>query len=130
MISVVIPVRDRMKPLARALESVECQTWRPGEVIVVDDGSATDPREALQRRFPAIRFVRQSPRGVSAARNRGIEIATGSWVAFLDSDDEWAPRKLERQISALRAHNGYRVCHTDEIWIRKGFRFLRYPVMV
>lgn len=122
LVSVVIPVRDRVPALARALESVERQTSPASEVIVVDDGSAVDPRDALAARFPSVCFVRQAPRGVSAARNRGIKEATGTWLAFLDSDDEWMPQKLEHQLHALRENAGHRICHTDEIWIRKQRR--------
>jgi GT2 family glycosyltransferase len=59
---------------------------------------------------------------VSAARNRGVAEATGRWIAFLDSDDEWTPTKLERQLAVLGEHPEYAICHSDEIWIRGGRR--------
>jgi glycosyltransferase involved in cell wall biosynthesis len=120
--TVVIPVHDRTDLLWRALESVYAQTHMPTQVVVIDDGSREDPTAELGDRFPQTEIIRQKHCGVSAARNRGIEMATGSWVAFLDSDDEWHPHKLERQLQALDKDPGYQICHTDEIWIRNGRR--------
>ena len=121
-ISVVIPTFDRASVLPRALDSVVRQTRSPAEVIVVDDGSTDDTADLVERRFPSVRLLRQVNRGVSAARNRGIEASESEWIALLDSDDEWWPRKLERQMSALKERPELRVCHTDEIWIRHGRR--------
>jgi glycosyltransferase involved in cell wall biosynthesis len=121
-VTVVVPTRDRIDPLRRALESVRRQTYPAARVIVVDDGSHDDPGSWLQPDFPEVEFVRQEHRGVSAARNRGIELATTRWIAFLDSDDEWRPEKLERQLSALEREPEHSICHADEIWIRNGRR--------
>ena len=121
-VSVVVPTFDRASVLSRALDSVIEQTRLPAEVIVVDDGSTDATAELVESRFPGVRLLRQENRGVSAARNRGIEASRGEWIALLDSDDEWRPRKLERQLSALEAQPDLRICHTDEIWIRKGRR--------
>lgn len=118
----VVPTFDRASVLPRALDSVIEQTRLPAEVIVVDDGSTDATAELVESRFPGVRLLRQENRGVSAARNRGIEASRGEWIALLDSDDEWRPRKLERQLSALEAQPDLRICHTDEIWIRKGRR--------
>jgi glycosyltransferase involved in cell wall biosynthesis len=76
----------------------------------------------LRDRFPQVRVYVQPHAGVSAARNRGIRSSSAAWIAFLDSDDEWLPCKIERQLDALRAKPGYRVCHSDEIWVRDGRR--------
>ncbi len=121
-VSVVIPSHDRAALLSRALESVRSQSRPAGEVIVVDDGSTDGTAGILPRRFPEVRLMRQERRGVSAARNRGIGAASGDWIAFLDSDDSWEPPKLERQLDALAAAPRYRICHTDEIWVRNGRR--------
>ncbi len=67
-------------------------------------------------------YLCQPNQGVSSARNRGIKAASGEWVAFLDSDDEWCPRKLEAQSRGLQVGDSFRICHTDEIWIRNGSR--------
>ena len=121
-ITVVVPTYNRLDPLRRALESLRGQTRVPDEVIVVDDGSTDDTAQRVAGDFPDVRLIRQEQRGVSAARNRGIEAASGEWIALLDSDDEWLPRKLERQLEALANEPEYRICHTDEVWIRNGRR--------
>lgn len=121
-VSVIIPTYNRAAILGRAIESVLAQTLAPAEVIVVDDGS-TDGTAALVRRdYPQCRYLAQENRGVSAARNLGISAATGEWLAFLDSDDEWLPGKLEAQRQALLQSGERRLCHTEEIWIRNGKR--------
>jgi glycosyltransferase involved in cell wall biosynthesis len=121
-VSVIIPTRNRSVLLRRALASVTAQTMQPAEIIVVDDGSMDGTSRWLPDEFQSVRYVQQPHRGVSAARNRGVEEAGGEWIAFLDSDDEWLPAKLERQLAALHAHPEHALCHTDEIWIRRGRR--------
>lgn len=121
-VSVVIPTLDRAGPVCRALASVVAQTLPAGEVIVVDDGSRDDTAARIAAVFPGVTLIRQDTRGVSAARNRGVAAASGEWIAFLDSDDEWMPEKLERQCEALVREPGHVLCHTDEIWIRRGRR--------
>jgi glycosyltransferase involved in cell wall biosynthesis len=121
-VSAVIPTHNRSSVLRRALESVGAQTRPPDEIVVVDDGSTDDSAEWIRRDFPAVTLVRQENAGVSAARNRGVAQAQCEWVAFLDSDDEWRPEKLERQMRALEANPEYHICHTNEIWIRNGRR--------
>lgn len=99
-ISVVIPAHDRGGVLPRSVGSVLAQTLPPLEVIVVDDAS-TDETERVVRELGA-RYVRLDARsGAQAARNRGVTEATGDWIAFQDSDDEWLPDKLERQVALL-----------------------------
>jgi glycosyltransferase involved in cell wall biosynthesis len=117
-VSVVIPTFNRQSVLARALASVMAQTRPVDQIIVVDDGSSDDSARMVTEEFPEAHLLVQENRGVSAARNRGIELATGEWIALLDSDDEWKPQKIERQLSTLADASEARVCHTDEIWIR------------
>jgi glycosyltransferase involved in cell wall biosynthesis len=121
-VSVVIPTHDRWRLLRRALTSVREQTRPADEVIVVDDGSTDQTADRIAGEFPEVTLLRQENRGVSAARNRGVAEASGAWVAFLDSDDEWLPIKLERQLTALEGAPGHPLCHTDEVWIRNGRR--------
>ncbi len=88
--------------------------------MVIDDGSTDGTDIMLLREFPQVNYYYQENLGVSAARNRGIRQATGDWLAFLDSDDEWLPEKLASQRTALTSSSEYKVCHTEENWIRNG----------
>jgi len=92
-------------------------------LIVVDDGS-TDETESTVAHFsdPRIHYVFMEHAGVSAARNRGVTLARHPWISFLDSDDYWEPRKLERQFAHLEKEPSYRAIYTNEIWIRRGIR--------
>lgn len=105
-VSVVMPVYNAEATLAKAIESVLAQTHREVELLVVDDGSADGSWpivEAFARRDPRVRPI--GPRrngGVASARNAALDAATGTHVAFLDSDDWWHPEKLEAQLDTLR----------------------------
>lgn len=121
-VSVIIPTYNRAHTLARALDSVFAQTCVADEVVVVDDGSSDETQALVIRRYPQVTYLRQENRGVSAARNYGIAAARGEWLALLDSDDEWSPHKLQRQFEALEAAPAHRLCHSDEIWVRRGRR--------
>lgn len=121
-ISVVIPTRDRAAVLPRALDSVYSQTLPAKEVIVVDDGSSDGTRELLAARYPQATLVSQPASGVSRARNKGINAATCDWIALLDDDDLWHPDKLAAQAAVLEADPGHRLCHSNEIWVRRGVR--------
>ena len=122
MISIIIPVYNRPIVLKRALASVYAQSYANIEVIVIDDGSSQPIPAPLKDLFPHTRFVQQAHAGVSAARNYGIRLAHGRWIAFLDSDDEWLVDKLSTQMQCLHTHPDYKICHSDEIWIRNGQR--------
>tara|TARA_B100001250_G_scaffold391632_1_gene392712 strand:+ start:263 stop:1099 length:837 start_codon:yes stop_codon:yes gene_type:complete len=121
-VSVIIPTYNRKHTLSRAIESIISQTIKPLEIIIVDDGSDDGTREWIKQEYPFIQYLNQNNSGVSASRNRGIFSANGNWIAFLDSDDEWIPEKLERQLSILRSDKEAVFCHTNEIWIRNGTR--------
>lgn len=121
-VSVILPSHDRAHLLRRSLDSVLAQTLPAHEVILIDDGSTDDTAGLMPQDYPQVRYLHQAQAGVSAARNAGIRLATGRWIAFLDSDDQWLPDKLERQILALANNPGYRVCHGEEVWIRNGRR--------
>jgi len=98
------------------------QTLLPTEVTVIDDGSTDDTSAMISEEFPAVNYYYQENRGVSSARNLGIQQSTGDWLAFLDSDDEWLPDKLSLQTVALLADPASKICHTEEQWIRNGIR--------
>jgi glycosyltransferase involved in cell wall biosynthesis len=121
-ISVIIPVYNRVNLVGRALASVYAQNRPAREVIVVDDGSSDGTGNYVRTHFPQARYIRQANQGVSAARNRGIAAARNDWLAFLDSDDEWLPHKLQIQCRALEINPAYRICHSNEIWVRRGRR--------
>jgi glycosyltransferase involved in cell wall biosynthesis len=103
LVSTVVPVYNAERYLAAAVESVLAQRHRPLELIVVDDGS-TDGTAAVARRFgDALRYEYQANAGQSEARNRGLALARGPLLAFLDADDRWMPDKLVLQVAALTA---------------------------
>lgn len=121
-ISVIIPTYNRKNTLPRAVESVLNQTYKPVEIIVVDDGSTDGTKEWFSEMYPLVHYIYQVNSGVSSARNTGINSARGDWIALLDSDDEWLPDKLELQVKLLQNNAELRFCHTNEIWIRNGVR--------
>jgi glycosyltransferase involved in cell wall biosynthesis len=104
-ISVIIPLYNRREEIGRAVASALRQSHAPHEIVVVDDASRDDSASAVaalgDRRIRLVRHERN--RGAAAARNTGIAAAEGEWIALLDSDDEWEPEKLTRQLAALRA---------------------------
>tara|TARA_B100000686_G_C16493614_1_gene813395 strand:+ start:84 stop:905 length:822 start_codon:yes stop_codon:yes gene_type:complete len=119
-ISVVIPTYNRKSFLQNAIDSVLTQTYQNIELIIIDDGSSDKTIEYLNKKYPRIKIFKQSNKGVSAARNKGIELSSNDWIAFLDSDDRWHPKKLEKQVKNLIEKPKFKICHTNEIWIRKG----------
>ena len=121
-ISVVIPTYNRRQTIGRSIDSVLNQTLFPSEIIVVDDGSTDGTCDYIQSNFPSIKLLHQPNKGVSAARNKGIRYADTNWIALLDSDDEWFPQKLEKQVMTLSQSPDIKFCHTEEIWIRNGVR--------
>ncbi len=121
-ISVIIPSFNRAHCLPRAIDSVMKQSYPPRRIVVIDDGSVDGTAELIKMRYPQVDYIWQENAGVSAARNQGVGQLTTDWVALLDSDDEWLPHKLEKQVSLLNEHPEAKFCHTEEIWIRAGRR--------
>ena len=122
LVSVIIPTYNRGWVLPEAIDSVLAQDFQDFELIVVDDGSFDDTREILDTYGQNIVVLRQTNKGVSAARNRGIDEAGGQLIAFLDSDDIWLPRKLSRQVDFFELHPDAVINQTEEIWIRNNIR--------
>lgn len=120
LVSVVIPVYNRASLLKRALDSVKKQTLLPNEIIVVDDGSTQGSLNHIKESHNDVKWLRQENAGVATARNSGIKECKYEWIALLDSDDEWAPQKLECQINHIRGNRDCRAVHTQEKWIRNG----------
>jgi glycosyltransferase involved in cell wall biosynthesis len=100
-VSVIIPTYNRANYVTEAINSVLSQTYTNFEIIVVDDGSTDNTKEALRPYMGAIRYIYQPNSGPSVARNRGVREATSEFIAFLDSDDVWLPEKLEKQIPLM-----------------------------
>ena len=121
-ISAIIPTFNRAHLLPRAVDSILSQTLPPHSVIIVDDGSTDGTEKLIKKNYPEIKYLKQDNLGVSAARNAGITATSCEWLAFLDSDDEWLPEKLARQIEVLNLASAMKICHSDEIWIRNGKR--------
>jgi glycosyltransferase involved in cell wall biosynthesis len=120
-VSVIIPTYNRSAMLREAIASVLAQRDADYELIVVDDGS-TDETRATLADLKNVIVVRNQRRGPAAARNRGVAIARAPLIAFLDSDDLWAPEKLRRQLAFMRERPDCALSQTTEIWIRDGRR--------
>ncbi|MGZ3606738.1 MAG: glycosyltransferase family 2 protein [Syntrophales bacterium] len=98
LVSVVIPTYNRALYVNKAIDSILNQTFTDYEIIVVDDGSTDNTKEALKQYQDKIKYIYQENSGVSTARNTGIKNSTGPWLAFLDSDDTWRPEYLSTQM--------------------------------
>jgi glycosyltransferase involved in cell wall biosynthesis len=129
MISVIIPTYNRASFLREAVASVLGQDYfrRGGpehsfELIIIDDGSNDDTPRVVESFGGRAIYHYQPNRGVSAARNLGLKLSRGDWIAFLDSDDLWKKDKIGAQAGFFRAFPEAKVCYTEEIWIRQGIR--------
>ena len=106
-VSVIIPVYNNTIYLIEAIESVLKQSFTNYEIIIIDDGSTEDIAGSIRKYLEVyvnIRYVRQENKGPGPARNTGIRLAKGKWIAFLDADDIWRPLKLEKQIEYIQKH--------------------------
>lgn len=101
-ISVVIPSYNTGKSLPRAIESIQKQTCRPDEIIVVDDGSEDDTKSVVKNIPGDIQYHFQENKGVASARNKGLDLATGDLITFIDADDIWVENKIEIQLDLLK----------------------------
>lgn len=117
-LSIVIPAFNVQRYIIQAIQSAINQTLRNLEIIVVDDGS-TDSTGDLVNRFddPRIRYVRQSNRGLSAARNTGISLARSALIGFLDGDDTWKPQKADEHLQVMRKDRSLGITFSNSIYI-------------
>jgi glycosyltransferase involved in cell wall biosynthesis len=123
LVSVIIPVYNGEETICRAIDSVLGQSYREREVIVVDDGSTDSTVELLRNYGSKIRLVEQKNGGVASARNHGIKLAQGEYVAFLDADDFWVQEKLAIQIEILGRHPSVGLTFSNlEVVNKKGER--------
>ena len=116
LISIIIPVYNCEKYISEAIQSILNQTYKPIEVIVIDDGSTDNTAKIAKKFTPDIKYIYQPKSGSAAARNRGIKIANGDAFAFLDADDIWIPNKLTLQSDAIRHDNSINIvsCYVQE----------------
>ncbi len=119
-ITAILTTFNRADFAYEALESILKQKRQADEILVIDDGSTDDTEKRLAPLLHDIRYICQENRGISAARNTGIDNASHDWIAFLDSDDLWHRKKLLRQEQKLEQHPDYRICYTDEEWRKHG----------
>ena len=116
LVSVIIPAFNVEKFIAEAIDSVLSQDYPAIEIIVVDDGSTDFTRRIVESYGEKVCFLAQPNQGAAAARNRGIGVAKGFYVAFLDGDDVWARGKLKTQVRALQ-NSGYKMAHSGfSVW--------------
>lgn len=123
-VDVIIPTFNRASLLSRAIESVLKQSYKHFKLHIVDDGSTDHTQEILASyaAHPQVVIHHQPNQGVSSARNLAVKNSNSPWISFLDSDDEWLPQKLEKQIKFLEQNTDCRFLHAEEIWIRNGVR--------
>ncbi len=126
-VSVVIPTNRGGAYLAEAVASVNRQTRAAHEIILVDDGSP-EPGLASVAAELHIGFLRQEPRGVSTARNRGVAACSGDWIGFLDDDDVWHPERIEALLNAAQSQPAAVACFTGGWWMdASGTQFGQWP---
>lgn len=119
-VSVIIPTYNRAAFLEDAVKSVLRQTYPKVELIVIDDGSTDQTKTLVEKYAGKLTYVYQENKGVAAARNRGIAEAANPLIAFLDSDDRFAPQKIAVQLAAMQQNSSVLVSHTQEKWYRQG----------
>ncbi|MFC2074604.1 glycosyltransferase [Campylobacterota bacterium] len=112
-----MPAFNRAMTLSRAIDSVLAQSYPASEIIVIDDGSS-DATSEVAKMYDEVLLLRQNNMGVSTARNNGVMMASSEWIAFLDSDDTWHPKKLAFQVAHHKKNPETLVSYTDEVWIR------------
>ena len=133
-VSIIIPAYNSAKYLLEAIESVLNQTYADYEIIVIDDGSTDNTSKVIEPCLQHIRYFQQENQGVSAARNRGLDLARGELIAFLDADDIFMPYKLEEQVAVFDAqpevgivNSGFRIIKEDGEFVTDVERWREIP---
>lgn len=122
LVTVIIPTYNSAQYLSAAVESVLQQTFKDFELLIIDDGSKDNTSELAKTFSDKVRYIYQENAGVSEARNHGIKVSKGKYVAFLDADDTWLPTKLEKQIDALRNNSEYKFCFSDFVGVNQNLQ--------
>ena len=117
LVTILLPVHNRAGPLVEAVQSCLDQTWRPIEILVIDDGSTDDPQSALLPFGAQVRVIHKQNGGVASARNLGLRLAEGDFIHFLDSDDLLAPAAIENAVAAFAAVPDADLCYGQGQWI-------------
>lgn len=117
-VSVIIPTYNREHLISRSIDSVLNQTYKDFEVIIVDDASTDNTEELIKKEYPTLIYLRlKENMGAAVARNTGLNVARGEYIAFHDSDDEWFPEKLEKQMVVFDKFPEVGVVYTDMLRI-------------
>ena len=120
-LSIIIPVFNRAHCIQRALQSIQNQNFADWELLVGDDASTDDTVATIEAEVPTARVIRLAKNsGAAAARNAALRLATGEYVAFLDSDDEWLPHKIASQVSFLDQYSDYAMVATSHFFQRRN----------
>lgn len=119
LVDIIIPSYNRKQFLKKAVSSVYNQSYKNWKLFIVDDGSSDRTSDEFYGNQSQI-LTETINKGVSYARNQGIRKSQADWIAFLDSDDEWLPKKLEKQMEYAQKHPEYPLIHCNEIWFKKG----------
>lgn len=127
-VSVIIPAYNAAKYIAAAIDSVLSQTYPAVECIVVDDGSTDRTAEIVKAYGERVKYIYQPNAGRSAARNRGISMASGEFITFLDADDYLAPEKIGLQLAFLEMHPEYDAVYCRVAYFEEGSKNSQYSV--
>ena len=124
LIDVILPTFNRAYCLKRTIDSVLSQNYQELKLYVIDDGSTDETKNLISQyqNESRLKYFYQVNKGVSAARNSGIKMGQAEWIAFVDSDDEWLPNKLQTQVDFIKNYPNCQFVHSNEIWIRNGVR--------
>jgi glycosyltransferase involved in cell wall biosynthesis len=120
LVSVIVPVYNGAASIGRALQSVFAQTFTDFEIICVDDGSTDDTPSVLASFGDKVRVMRQANRGFPGARNAGVAASRGQLIALIDHDDQWLPRKLELEVTALLSDPDAALVYSDVIVVNEA----------
>jgi glycosyltransferase involved in cell wall biosynthesis len=133
-VSVVIPAYNAAKFIAMAIDSALAQSYKPSEIIVVDDGSQDNTRSIVEQYENKVRYFHQTNAGPAAARNMGVREARGEWIAFLDSDDYWDRDHLKLLLKHAQDHPEAVLIYCGKIWvdeegnlIQNSFKQTQFP---